>query len=160
MENLYYPTGETTKGRTVVCLCCENDKPVLESIETPNEIERSLKEWLDKNDYCVEQWQMDEAMYECGHEDYYLMEMDGGMDGGGAHASLSTTPGMGPVSTPTGNGTNTDFHNSSKTGSGDKFPSLTAGTPAAKKKGKKKKKVRKVKTYLDFLSAMKNLQGK
>jgi len=48
-------------------------------------------------------------------------------EGGGAMASLAGTPGMGNV-VPPGPG---------KFGSGDQFPSLTVGTPAAKKKKKK-----------------------
>lgn len=51
-------------------------------------------------------------------------------EGGGAMASLAGTPGMGPV-VPPGPG---------RTGSGDQFPSLTVGTPAAKKKKKKASK--------------------
>ena len=47
-------------------------------------------------------------------------------ESGGAMASLSSTPGMGEVVPPGPN----------KTGSGDQFPSLTVGTPAAKKKKK------------------------
>ena len=49
-------------------------------------------------------------------------------ESGGAMASLSSTPGMGDV-IPPGPG---------RTGSGDQFPSLTVGTPAAGKKKKKK----------------------
>jgi hypothetical protein len=48
----------------------------------------------------------------------------------GAMASLGATPGMGEVSPPT----------RTSTGSGDAFPSLTVGTPAAKKDKKKKSK--------------------
>ncbi len=46
----------------------------------------------------------------------------------GAMASLGNTPGMGNPAMPTPDG---------KPGSGDKFPSLTVGTPAAKTKRKK-----------------------
>ena len=46
----------------------------------------------------------------------------------GAMASLGNTPGMGSPAMPTPDG---------KPGSGDKFPSLTVGTPAAKGKRKK-----------------------
>jgi hypothetical protein len=46
----------------------------------------------------------------------------------GAMASLGNTPGMGTPAMPTPDG---------KPGSGDKFPSLTVGTPAAKGKRKK-----------------------
>jgi hypothetical protein len=48
-------------------------------------------------------------------------------ESGGPMASLAGTPGMGNV-IPPGPG---------RTGSGDQFPSLTVGTPAAKKKKKK-----------------------
>ena len=48
-------------------------------------------------------------------------------ESGGPMASLEGTPGMGNVVPPGPN----------RTGSGDKFPSLTVGTPAAKKKKKK-----------------------
>lgn len=51
-------------------------------------------------------------------------------ESGGAMASLSSTPGMGNV-VPPGPG---------RTGSGDQFPSLTVGTPAAKNKKKKTSK--------------------
>ena len=47
----------------------------------------------------------------------------------GAMASLATVSGMGEVSPPT----------STSVGSGDQFPSLSVGTPAAKKKKKLKK---------------------
>jgi hypothetical protein len=49
-------------------------------------------------------------------------------ESGGPMASLGSTPGMGNV-IPPGPG---------RTGSGDQFPSLEVGTPAAKKKKKKK----------------------
>jgi hypothetical protein len=50
-------------------------------------------------------------------------------ESGGAFASLPSTPGMGNVVPPT----------PEKEGSGDQFPSLSVGTPAAK--GKKKKRM-------------------
>ena len=70
----------------------------------------------------------------------YVIEGDRGMyrvfkdkiashieEGGGAMASLAGTPGMGPI-VPPGPG---------RTGSGDQFPSINVGTPAARKKKKK-----------------------
>lgn len=51
-------------------------------------------------------------------------------ESGGAMASLEGTPGMGDV-IPPGPG---------RTGSGDQFPSLTVGTPAARKKKKNSNK--------------------
>ncbi len=163
MDSMYYPTGNSTKGRTLVCLCCE-DVPVMEDQETPNAMELKIKEWLDENDYCVEKWQMDEEMKNCGREGYELQEMDGGAPapaggGGGAFATLGTTQGMGNVEAPSSGGTNADFYNGA-VGSGDKFPSLTVGTPAAKGgSGKKKKKKDKVvKSFEDFKKMMKSLQ--
>lgn len=67
----------------------------------------------------------------------------------GPMASLGSTPGMGDV-IPPGPG---------RTGSGDQFPTLTAGTPAAKKK---KRKVSKEtsnpidSSIMDFKSFLKN----
>lgn len=162
MDSMYYPTGNSTRGRTLVCMCCENDVPIMEDQETPDAIEVKIKEWLDENNYCVEKWQMDEKMKSCGCEGYDLQEMEGGAPagdmGGGSFATLGTTQGMGNVTAPAAGGTNADFYDGA-VGSGDKFPSLTVGTPAARKGGKKKKKKeRLVKTFDDFKEMMKSLQ--
>lgn len=163
MENLYYPTGNSTGGRTLVCLCCEDDTPVMESGCSPEVIESAYKEWLDENEYCVEKWQMENKILEdCGCDSYSLKEMEGGApagDMGGGFASLDSTPGMGPVVAPGAGGTNADFYNG-PVGSGDKFPTLTAGTPAARKKTKKKKRDRVVKDFGTFVEAMKKMQNK
>lgn len=139
-DNFFYPTGKTTNGRTTVCLEDE-DLPVYEYSSSPRQIERQLKEYLDENNYCTETWQVENYMHQCGYPEFelHLMEeMGGDMGGGGgsAFASLDTTPGMGNVASPQAGGTNADFYNG-KVGSGDKFPTLTVGTPAAKKKDKK-----------------------
>lgn len=158
-ELMYYPTGNSTKGRTIVCMCCEGDTPIMEDQESPDSIESKIKDWLDENNYCVEKWQMDEKMKSCGSEGYKLREMEGGApaDGGGAFATLGNTQGMGNVQAPAAGGTNADFY-SGAVGSGDKFPSLTVGTPAAGKGKKKKKKDRVVKSFEDFKEMMKSLQ--
>ncbi len=148
---MFYPTGAGTQGRTVVCMCCEDGVPVMESQESANDMEKKIKQWLDDNDYVVETWQMMEKMKSCGVNEYELTEMEGGMDGGSSFASLDTTPGMGNVMPPEAGGTNADFY-SGRVGSGDKFSTLTVGTPAAKK-GQKK---RKVKDYKSFLAMLKN----
>ncbi len=154
MENIFYPTGPTANGRTVVCMCCEDGVPVMEGQEPADAMERKIKQWLDDNDYVVETWQMNEKMKSCGAEGYELQEMEGGGDaGGGAFASLDSTPGMGNVIPPQAGGTNADFYNGS-VGSGDKFSTLTVGTPAAKKS---KKKERRVKDYKSFLAMLKDM---
>lgn len=156
---MYYPTGSHTGGRTIVCFCCE-DAPVMESECSPSVAESIYKKWLDENNYCVEKWQMENKIMEaCGCDGYSLQEMDGGApagDMGGGFASLDTTPGMGPVVAPGAGGTNADFYDG-PVGSGDKFSSLTVGTPAA---GKKKKKDRVIKDFNSFKEAMKKLQIK
>jgi hypothetical protein len=97
-------------------------------------------------------------MWESGYPDFELDEND--MGGGGAMATLNTTPGMGPVTPPQGPGTNANFYDVAKQGSGDKFDSLTVGTPAAQNDDKKKKKKRTIQTFMDFAKAMKMLQEK
>lgn len=69
-------------------------------------------------------------------------------ESGGAMASLGSTPGMGNVIPP----------GPDRTGSGDKFPSLGVGTPAAKKKKKKTSKENPSpmsNSLMDFRSFMK-----
>ena len=55
---------------------------------------------------------------------------------------------------------NANFYDVAKQGSGDKFDSLTVGTPAAQNDDKKKKKKRTIQTFMDFSKAMKMLQEK
>lgn len=154
MENVFYPTGPGTKGRTVVCMCCEDGVPMMEGQEAADAMEKKIKQWLDDNEYVVETWQMKEKMKSCGAGDYELQEMEGGGDaGGGAFASLDSTPGMGNVMPPEAGGTNADFYGG-RVGSGDKFTTLTVGTPAAKKN---KKKDRKVKDYKSFIAMLKDM---
>jgi len=66
MDKMYYPTGQLTNGRTLVCMCCEKDVPMMESEETANDMEKKIKQWLDDNQYVVEMWQMQEKMKSCG----------------------------------------------------------------------------------------------
>ena len=67
-------------------------------------------------------------------------------------ATLGNVPGMGNPSTPSNDGTNAGFHDLNKTGSGDKFTTLNAGTAAARKKGKKGKNLI---SYIDFIKSRK-----
>jgi hypothetical protein len=63
-------------------------------------------------------------------------------------ATLGDVGGMGNPATPSNGGTNAGFYDAGKSGSGDKFPSLNVGTPAAKKKLKHSKTLL---SYLDFV---------
>lgn len=73
------------------------------------------------------------------------------IDESGPMATLASTPGMGDIVPPTPN----------KDGSGDQFPSLNVGTPAAKKKNKKSKSTpNPIDTSLmDFKSFISNSKG-
>lgn len=136
-QGFFYPTGSTTQGRCVVCLEDE-DLPVHEYNSSPRSIERKLKEYLDENNYCAETWQVEQYMHSSGYPEYELSMMEEmGGDMGGGFASLDGTPGMGNVESPQAGGTNSDFY-TGKVGSGDKFSTLTVGTPAAKKRGNKR----------------------
>ena len=86
----------------------------------------------------------------------------------GAYNSLGVVNGMGSVAPPLfpgmgsfqGGNANGGFYNTNNQGSGDKFDSLTVGTPAAQNDDKKKKKKRTIQTFMDFSKAMKMLQEK
>ena len=93
-------------------------------------------------------------MQKCGYPKFKMEESEGGM------ASLNSTPGMGPVTPPTGPGTNANFYDSSKQGSGDKFTSLTVGTPSAQGKKGKKTRSKTIQNFSDFVKTMKKLQEK
>jgi hypothetical protein len=157
---MFYPTGKGTSGRCLVCMEDESSaiEEALHECGTQNIME-SFKKWLHENNYCVECWQMKEALMKKGIP---AEKLDEDMDGGGApvapagapagnaFATLGNTNGMGMVAPPTNGGTNVGFYDSSKNGSGDKFPSLTVGTPAA---NKKKKKFKTLSSYLEFIKS-------
>lgn len=158
---MFYPTGTSTKGRCLVCM--EDEAPQIESCLCecgPDKMLESFKKWLDECNYCVECWQMKENLEKRGVKSESIDEDMGagapaapaGAPAGSAFATLGSTPGMGNVATPQNGGTNVGFYNSTKDGSGDNFPSLAVGTPAAKKKIKKSKSVI---SYLDFIKGIK-----
>jgi len=124
----------------------------MEEQDSPNSIEKDIKSWLDDNGFVVEMWQMEEKMASCGAKGYQMTEMEGGF------SSLDATAGMGNVIAPQGPGTNANFYNDAYQGSGDKFTTLTVGTPAAK--SKKKKSDKRVKVFSDFIKMMKASQSK
>jgi len=151
---MFYPTGEKTQGRVLVCMKDHDDKVSDFSSDANSFLER-VTEWLNENKYCVEKWQLKEYMKTCGCSEGMIEEMEGG-DGGGGFASLGSTPGMGDVSAPSAGGTNYDFY-SGDVGSGDVFTTLYPGTPAAKK-GKKKKSLSLIKDFDKFVNSMKKSQ--
>jgi len=155
---MFYPTGDSTKGRCLVCMEDEN----LEIGEALNECNEScmtecMGKWLDEKNYCVEKWQLKEYLKNRGCNEEKIMEDMGAAPAPTAApapglATLGNVPGMGNPTPPSNDGTNAGFYDASKTGSGDKFPSLTAGTPAAKKKGKKGKNLI---SYMGFIKSRK-----
>ncbi len=157
---MFYPTGEGTSGRCLVCM--EDEATSIEETLLEcgsSQLIETFKKWLDENNFCVECWQMKENLVKRGIPAHKLEEDMGaggapvapaGAPAGNAFATLGTTPGMGVAAPPTNGGTNVGFYDSSKNGSGDKFPSLTVGTPAA---NKKKKKFKTLSSYLEFIKS-------
>ena len=190
---MFYPTGNTTSGRVLVCMCCEDiipnpvkgmipykmgeyyastdednqyDSPATlynspySMYESAHDMEKAIKEMLDEKNWCVETWQMNEALCEAGFLDYSLQEMEGA-----PMATLGTTPGMGSVQPPTFPGStqasssgglspNAGFYSSSWQGSGDRFDAVGMKSKKPKKSQKpveSKPKFKKVKDFKSFL---------
>lgn len=189
---MFYPTGKTTGGRTLVCMCCEDivPNPVKDMIpyksmehyadtseenqydspansynsqypmyESGHEMEKSIKEKLDEKNWCVECWQMDEALCEAGFVDYSLQEMEGA-----PMATLATTNGMGSVQPPAfpastqassrgGLSPNAGFYSQSWQGSGDRFDAVGMRSKGKKtsKSSSASPKFKKVKDFKTFL---------
>ena len=94
---MYYPTGKSTGGRTLVCMCCEDiiPNPVKDMVpykmgeyyagtneddqydspgnlynsqypmyEAACDMEKAIKEKLDEKNWCVECWQVENALQE------------------------------------------------------------------------------------------------
>ncbi len=191
---MFYPTGKKTKGRTVVCMCCEDiipnpvngmepykmgehyaDTSESKQYDTPanlynnqysmyesaHQMEKEIKKKLDEKNWCVESWQIKEALCEAGFLDYSLQEMEGGA----TMATLATTNGMGSVQAPAfpaatqsesrgGLSPNAGFYSSSWQGSGDRFDAVGMRAGSKKKNTKtpsippKFKKVKDFKTFL------------
>jgi hypothetical protein len=149
---MFHPTGPTPKGKTLICMedVEEEIDDIIDDVESRKIVE-VLTKWLDENSYCVECWQMKEYLKGKGMDENAINEdMDAAAPAPGL-ATLGTVSGMGNPASPSASGaTNAGFYNPDNQGSGDKFPSLTVGTPAAKsKKGKI------VASYLDFLKKKK-----
>lgn len=154
---MFYPSGKSPNGRLLICL--SDSRPDIDEVTKDCNEECMLecvREWLNETECCAESWQLKEYLIEKGLDESIVNEdMAGGPAAGSPAPGLATlgnTPGMGNVQPPMNGGTNAGFYNDSLNGSGDKFPSLTAGTPAAKAK---KMKSKLVKNYLEFMKRKK-----
>lgn len=152
---MLYPTGKSTKGRTLICMN-DHEEFMNKIEEDSSDVMHDVDCWLEENDYCVEKWQLREYLESCGCPSNVIKEMEGGSADGGSFASLDSTPGMGNPSLPSGDGTNAGFYDVNNVGSGDKFTTLTAGTPAGKKKNKKKLSM--ITDFAAFKDSMKKSQ--
>ncbi len=125
---------------------------VIDECESPSQYVKAITEWLNENDYCVECWQLKEYLKAKGmNEEQVNEDMVAAAPAPGL-ATLGNVGGMGNPAPPSPAGaTNSGFYNSANNGSGDKFPSLTAGTPAAKAK----KHTKTIVSYLDFIKKKK-----
>lgn len=153
---MFYPTGEAPKGKMVICI--QDSEPEISEITQDCDESCMLEcitKWLNENSCCLESWQLKEYLKGRGIEEGRIDEdMVAGAASSAAPApglaTLGNVSGMGNPQTPQNGGTNAGFYDAGLSGSGDKFPSLTVGTPAAKGG-----RGRVVKTYLDFLKKKK-----
>jgi hypothetical protein len=119
---MFYPTGNNTKGRMLVCISDVEPELDDKTCDCNDDcLVNCVNEWLNEKNYCTESWQLKNYLKKKG-----LMESKIDEDMQGGLASLDTVSGMGVAAPPT----------STTEGSGDKFDTVTAGTPAAKKKKK------------------------
>jgi len=121
---MFYPTGNATKGRMLVCMSDVEPELNDRTYDCNDDcIVECASKWMNEKNYCVESWQLKDYLKKKG-----LMEarIDEAMESG--LATLDTVSGMGVAAPPT----------RTSTGSGDKFGSVVAGTPAAKKEKKKR----------------------
>ena len=160
---MFYPTGNSTNGRKLVCIdderknldecldeCKCNEDCNCDECEC-NESCNCVENWLGENQYCVEKWQLKNYLKQRGS---VIKKLDEDMDGGGAAPAaglntLGNVGGMGNPAPPTNGGTNAGFYDSSKSGSGDRFNTMSVGTNAAKKKASGKKKMISYKEFVE-----------
>lgn len=148
---MFYPTGNGTKGRKLVCI--DDERKSLDECMNEcncNESCNCVENWLGENNYCVEKWQLKNYLKGRG---LAVQKLDEDMEGGAAPApglaTLGNVGGMGNPGPPTNGGTNAGFYDGSKNGSGDRFGTLTVGTGAANKRGNRKKKMISYKEFID-----------
>jgi len=153
---MFHPTGQLPNGKTLICMMDEEEEldNIIDECESSEQYVKAVTEWLNENDYCVENWQLKEYLKAKGMDEDKMNE-DMGAAAPAAPApglaTLGNVSGMGNPSPPSSAGaTNSGFYDSSNNGSGDKFTSLTAGTGAAKNK-----KAKTVDSYLEFIKKRK-----
>jgi len=149
---MFHPTGNSPKGKTLICMeDVENElDDIIDECE-PSKMVEGITNWLNEQGYCVECWQMKEYLKAKGLSEETVNEDMAAAAPAPGLATLGTVSGMGNPAPPSSAGaTNAGFYNPANQGSGDKFPSLTVGTPAAKSK-----KGRSVATFLDFIKKRK-----
>ena len=149
---MFYPTGNSTNGRKLVCL--EDERENLDKCMAECNCSEScncVENWLGENQYCVEKWQLENYLRDRALTSYKIDEED--MGGAAAPApglsTLGNVGGMGNPSPPTNGGTDAGFYDSNKTGSGDTFNTMTVGTNAARKKTRGKKKMISYKEFIE-----------
>jgi hypothetical protein len=144
---MFYPKLE---NRCLVCMKDEENEieEALSNKQSP-EILDALTEWLNEKSYCVEKVQLEKYLADRG----IVMKIEeddmGGGSPGPALTSLGDVNGMGNPTPPSNDGTNAGFYDVTKSGSGDRFTTLVAGTPAAK--NKKYKNYKSLLSYVDFI---------
>jgi hypothetical protein len=144
---MLYPTGKTTGGRCLVCMS-DHLNDINEKLYSCNEncVLECLNEWLSENNYCLECWQVNEYLKNKGYKS--KLNEDGSAAPAPGLATVGNVSGMGNPATPTNDGTNAGFYNAAKVGSGDRFDSLTVGTPASRKRKKNSSLVKKFQQFI------------
>lgn len=153
---MFYPTGKLPNGKILVCMVDEEEEldEVIDECGAPSEYVTKITEWLNEKGYCVESWQLKEYLKAKGMEEASVNEDMAAAAPAPGLATLGNVSGMGNPAPPSSAGaTNSGFYNAANQGTGDKFSSLTVGTPAAKKSNKKKYKV--ISNYMDFIKKKK-----
>jgi hypothetical protein len=153
---MFYPTGKLPHGKILVCMVDEEEEldEVIDECGSPSEYVTKITEWLNEKGYCVESWQLKEYLKAKGMEEANVNEDMAAAAPAPGLATLGNVSGMGNPAPPSSAGaTNSGFYNPANQGTGDKFSSLTVGTPAAKKSNKKKYKV--ISNYMDFIKKKK-----
>ena len=146
---MFYPTGNSTNGRKLVCI--EDERKNIDShLDKCNCSEscNCVENWLNQNDYCVEKWQLRNYLTVSSGVRKIDEDMDGGAPPAPGLSTLGNVGGMGNQISPSNDGTNAGFYDSTKTGSGDKFNTMSAGTNAANKKGRSRKKMISYKEFI------------